>query len=166
MLGSRINISKYLYMDANQKINSNVFRRKWKGSGALRIRIGSRGIRSRYKWSEAFGHNAFSYGKTSSQGSESINNIFQHMSTKTLTLVEVFHHCEGQLKYLREIETQADYSSHERPKLQVSNNGILMHATSVYSPTIFCKFYEEFCKVSPKRILSTAWVNLGLNSKV
>lgn len=66
----------------------------------------------RHKWSLAFGCDTFTCGGiTSSQRSESTNNVFQHMSIKTLSLIALVHHYEEQLKHMREIESQMGSSS-------------------------------------------------------
>ncbi|XP_056160407.1 protein FAR1-RELATED SEQUENCE 5-like isoform X1 [Syzygium oleosum] len=109
----------------------------------------------RHKWSSAFGRDSFTCGIRSSQRSESTNNVFQHMSTKTLSLVEFVHHYEEQLKHMREVESQDDYSSRGTAKSQVKNNGILSHAASVYTRTIFLKFNEEFVQSLSEHISST-----------
>ncbi|XP_056173120.1 protein FAR-RED IMPAIRED RESPONSE 1-like [Syzygium oleosum] len=110
----------------------------------------------RYKWSSAFGHDSFTCGIRSTQRSESTNNVFRHMSTKTLSLVEFVHHYEEQLKHMREVESQYDYSSRGTAKLKV-NNGILSHATSVYTRTIFERFNEEFLHSLSEHISSTTF---------
>ncbi|XP_048133419.1 protein FAR-RED IMPAIRED RESPONSE 1-like [Rhodamnia argentea] len=113
----------------------------------------------RHKWSSAFGRDIFTCGIRSSQRSESTNNVFQRMSTKTLTLVEFVRHYEEQLKHMREIESQDDYSSHGKPKLQV-NHGILTHVASLYTRTIFKRFNEEFLQCLSVQILSTTFDGL------
>ncbi|XP_056159341.1 protein FAR-RED IMPAIRED RESPONSE 1-like isoform X1 [Syzygium oleosum] len=111
----------------------------------------------RHKWSSAFGRDIFTCGIRSSQRSESTNNVFQRMSTKTLTLVEFVHHYEEQVKHMREIETQDDFSSRGNPKLAILGNDILTHASKVYTRTIFKRFNDEFMQSVSQRISSEAF---------
>ncbi|XP_056173440.1 protein FAR1-RELATED SEQUENCE 5-like [Syzygium oleosum] len=108
----------------------------------------------RHKWSSAFGRDTFTCGIRSSQRSESTNNVFQRMSTKTLTLVEFVHHYEEQVKHMREIETQDDFSSRGDPKYAILDNDILTHAGSVYTRTIFKRFDHEFLQSVSQHISS------------
>ncbi|KAL3730191.1 hypothetical protein ACJRO7_027235 [Eucalyptus globulus] len=91
----------------------------------------------RHKWSSAFGRDIFSCGIRSSQRSESTNNVFQHFSKKTSSLIKFVYYYEEQLKHIREIEIQDDYRSRGKLKLQVSSNELLEHAAAVYTHTIF-----------------------------
>ncbi|KAF8011368.1 hypothetical protein BT93_J1848 [Corymbia citriodora subsp. variegata] len=100
----------------------------------------------RHKWSLAFGRDTFTCGITSSQRSESANNVFQRLSRKTSTIIEFVHHYKEQLKHVRKVESQYDYGSHGKPKLHVSHNQILDHVASVYTRTIFNKFNEEILR--------------------
>lgn len=106
----------------------------------------------RHKWSSAFGRDIFLCDIWSSQRSESTNNVFQHISKKTSSLVQFVHYYEEQLNHMRETEIQDDYNSRGKPKLQVSYNGILIHAASVYTRTIFQKFNEEFLECLSEQI--------------
>ncbi|XP_048133687.1 protein FAR1-RELATED SEQUENCE 5-like [Rhodamnia argentea] len=109
---------------------------------------------SRNKWSAVFGRGIFSCGIRSTQRSEGMNNIFQLMPTSSLNLIEFVDHYEQRVKYIREIEARDDHNSRGKPKLLVSNNGILTHAASAYTRTIFSKFYEEFLQSLSERVLS------------
>jgi len=111
----------------------------------------------RHKWSLAFDHDTFTCGITSSQRSESTNNVFQCMAKKTLHLIEFVPYYEEQLKHIREVESQDDYASRGKPKLQVSSNGILNHAASVYTRTIFNKFNAEFLEILSEKISSVTF---------
>ncbi|KAK3429729.1 hypothetical protein EUGRSUZ_E01219, partial [Eucalyptus grandis] len=111
----------------------------------------------RHKWSSAFGRDIFSCGIKSSQRSESTNNVFQQFSKKTSTLIQFVHYYEEQLKHMREIENQDDYSSRGTPRLQISYNGILTHAASVYTRAIFGRFYEEFLQSLSEKISGTTF---------
>lgn len=111
----------------------------------------------RHKWSLAFGRDTFTCGITSSQRSESTNNVFQHTATKTSSVVALVHNYEEQLKHMREIENQDDYSSRGKPKLQVAKNGILGHAAKVYTRTIFKKFNVEFVQSLGEQVSGTTF---------
>ncbi|KAL3724836.1 hypothetical protein ACJRO7_029926, partial [Eucalyptus globulus] len=114
----------------------------------------------RYKWSSAFGRDIFTCGITSSQRSESTNNVFQKMAAKTSSLVLFVHYYEEQLKHMRETEGQDDYSSRGQPTLHVMHNGILKHAASVYTRAIFKRFYDEFLQIVSQHISSTTFDGL------
>ncbi|KAK3431113.1 hypothetical protein EUGRSUZ_E02845 [Eucalyptus grandis] len=92
--------------------------------------------------------------------SESTNSVFQQMSAKISSLVLFVHYYEEQLKHIRETEGQDDYSSREQPKLHILHNEILTHATSMYTYTIFKRFYDEFLQTVSQHISSTAFNGL------
>ncbi|KAF7848878.1 hypothetical protein BT93_L1473 [Corymbia citriodora subsp. variegata] len=62
-----------------------------------------------------------------------------------------------QLKHMREVESQDDYGSYGNPKLHVSHNGILDHAASVYTRTIFNKFNGEILQCLVENISSVIY---------
>ncbi|XP_039155375.1 protein FAR1-RELATED SEQUENCE 5 [Eucalyptus grandis] len=113
----------------------------------------------RHKWSLAFGHDIFTCGMRSSQRSESINNVFQKIGSKTLTFIQFVYYYEKQVKHMREIESQDDYSCRETPKLMVSHD-ILMHAASVYTGAIFTRFNHEFLQSLSEIIVSSTFDGL------
>jgi len=59
-----------------------------------------------------------------------------------VTLLQFVQHYEKQPKYMREIESQNDYNSRGKPKLQILNDEILMHVASMYTCAIFKMFNE------------------------
>ncbi|KAF8016193.1 hypothetical protein BT93_H1644 [Corymbia citriodora subsp. variegata] len=85
------------------------------------------------------------------QISESTNNVFQNIARKTSTLIEFVHYYEEQVKHMREIESQDDYSCRGKAKAAVSHD-ILKHAASVYTRAIFKKFNDEFTQILSENI--------------
>ncbi|KAK3423692.1 hypothetical protein EUGRSUZ_F00557 [Eucalyptus grandis] len=91
----------------------------------------------RHKWSSAFGRDIFSCGIKSSQRSESTNNVFQQFSKKTSTLIQFVHYYEEQLKHIKEIENQDDYSSLScECKLFESKGWLCRHALHILNGNI------------------------------
>ncbi|KAF8037796.1 hypothetical protein BT93_B0595 [Corymbia citriodora subsp. variegata] len=111
----------------------------------------------RHKWSLAFGRDTFTCGITSSQRSESTNNVFQQLASKTSNLVEFVNYYEEQLKHMREIESQDDYSSRGKARVEVPDNSILMHAASVYTRAIFIKFNKELIQSLAEHVSCTTF---------
>ncbi|KAF8016194.1 hypothetical protein BT93_H1645 [Corymbia citriodora subsp. variegata] len=105
----------------------------------------------RHKWSLAFGRDIFTCGILSSQKSESTNNVFQNIARKTSTLIEFVHYYEEQVKHMREIKSQYDYSCRGKAKAAVPHD-ILKHAASVYTRAIFKKFNDEFTQILSENI--------------
>ncbi|KAF8034768.1 hypothetical protein BT93_C0933 [Corymbia citriodora subsp. variegata] len=110
----------------------------------------------RHKWSLAFGRDIFTCGIVSSQRSESTNNVFQNVARKTSTLVALVHYYEEQVKHMREIESQDDYSCRGMPKL-VTRHEILEHAGSVYTYAIFKRFNDELIQSLSENISNSAF---------
>ncbi|KAF8017784.1 hypothetical protein BT93_H2856 [Corymbia citriodora subsp. variegata] len=99
----------------------------------------------------------FSCSMNSSQRSESTNNVFQHFSKATSSIIQFVHYYEEQLKHMRETEIQDDYGSRGKPKLNATYNSILKHAASVYTRTIFQKFDKEFVECLSVLISNTSF---------
>jgi len=110
----------------------------------------------RHKWSLAFGRDIFTCGIRSSQRSESTNNVFQKLASKTSTLIQFVHYYEEQVKHMREVESQDDYSCRGMPRLTIPHD-ILMHAASVYTRSIFTRFNDEFSLSVSENIASSTF---------
>ena len=80
-----------------------------------------------------------------SSRSESTNNVFQSMATKTMRLIEFVHEYEKAGKKMHQEELEEDYRCNQDvpPKL-VKHSGILLHASSLYSCRMFYLFKVEF----------------------
>ena len=111
----------------------------------------------REKWAPAFSRDTFSCNISSSQRSESTNNVFQHMACKTMILTEFVHHFEQNAEKMHEIEVIDNYNcAHGKPRVLVCDSGILKHACKVYTHKIFGLFQDEFLQcVSQKEVQSS-----------
>ncbi|KAF8036156.1 hypothetical protein BT93_C1991 [Corymbia citriodora subsp. variegata] len=93
------------------------------------------------------------------QRSESINNVFQNIARKTSTLMKFVHYYEEQVKHMRKIESQDDYSCRGKAKAAIPHD-ILKHAVSVYTRAIFKKFNDEFTLILSENISSSTFDGL------
>lgn len=103
----------------------------------------------RDKWAPAFSRDIFSCNISSSQRSDSTNNVFQHMACKTLALAEFVHHYEKNAEKMREAEVTDDFKCvHGKPTIISRGSGILKHACKVYTNKIFSMFQDEFLQTT------------------
>ncbi|XP_023871700.1 protein FAR-RED IMPAIRED RESPONSE 1-like [Quercus suber] len=97
---------------------------------------------NRERWCSVFSHNIFSARMKASSRSESVNNVFQHMSCKTMRLTEFVHEYEKTSKNMRVEELEEDFRCKQGKSSQIVKNcGLLEHALSVYAHTFF-KIFE------------------------
>ncbi|XP_015880238.1 protein FAR-RED IMPAIRED RESPONSE 1 [Ziziphus jujuba] len=90
----------------------------------------------RQKWCQAFSLDTFSANIKSTQRSESTNNVFHQISTKTMDLVDFVHHYENKIEEMRLAELEEDFHcKNGMPHLRVKS-GIFKHAAT----------FEEGCK--------------------
>ena len=76
--------------------------------------------------------------------SESTNNVFQHMACKTIRLTEFVHEYEKASKNMRTEELEEDFRCKQGTSFQIVQNcGLLQHASSVYTRTMFKRFELE-----------------------
>ncbi|KAB2620597.1 protein FAR1-RELATED SEQUENCE 5-like [Pyrus ussuriensis x Pyrus communis] len=110
----------------------NIAQNKWlKGLYAIRE-----------KWCPVFSQDAFSVRIKSTQRSESMNNVFHRMSTKTMTLTEFVLHYEKQANGMRSKELEETFRCKQGlPSTAAKNSGFLKRAASVYTRKIY-KFLE------------------------
>ena len=79
-----------------------------------------------------------------SSRSESTNNVFQHMICKTMRLTEFVHEYEKASKNMRTEELEEDFRCKQGTSFQIVQNcGLLQHASSVYTRTMFKRFKLE-----------------------
>ncbi|KAG6410787.1 hypothetical protein SASPL_128856 [Salvia splendens] len=98
----------------------------------------------RHKWCPAFNRASFSAGIRSTQRSESMNNVFKHLSCKTMTLTEFVNHYEKQAEKMRDNQVADDFEcTRGVPRVGV-DCGILRQAAQVYTLKIFKKFQAEY----------------------
>ncbi|KAL3538162.1 hypothetical protein ACH5RR_001528 [Cinchona calisaya] len=97
----------------------------------------------REKWCPAFSRCTFSADIKSTQRSESTNRIFNEMGCKMMSLTEFVNHYERKLVEMRNGETEDDYKNRGKPKILITDCGILNHAANIYTNTIFFRFQEE-----------------------
>ncbi|KAB2599980.1 protein FAR1-RELATED SEQUENCE 5-like [Pyrus ussuriensis x Pyrus communis] len=96
----------------------------------------------REKWCPMFSQDAFSVRIKSTQRSESMNNVFHRMSTKTMTLTEFVLHYEKQANGMRSKELEETFRCKQGlPSTAAKNSGFLKRAASVYTRKIY-KFLE------------------------
>ncbi|KAK2986810.1 hypothetical protein RJ640_011035, partial [Escallonia rubra] len=112
---------------------------------------------SRLKWCVVFSKDTFSADIRSTQRSESTNNVFQDMACKTMTLTEFFYHYEKNAVKMREKEVEDDFdSARGKPKVVVKRYGLLNHASSVYTHTIFRMVQHEFIQSLSEHVVDTS----------
>ncbi|KAM1052993.1 hypothetical protein PS2_000527 [Malus domestica] len=99
----------------------------------------------RAKWCPAFSHDTFTCRIQSSQRSESTNNVFHQISTKTMRLIEFVHHYDKQAAKMRTSESEESYRCNQGlPSRVAQRSGILKHAATVYTRKMFKIFEKEF----------------------
>ncbi|KAK4601355.1 hypothetical protein RGQ29_010777 [Quercus rubra] len=99
---------------------------------------------NRERWCSVFSHNIFSCRMKASSRSESTNNVFQHMASKTMRLTEFVHEYEKASKNMRTEELEEDFRCKQGTSFQIVQNcGLLQHASSVYTRTMFKRFELE-----------------------
>ncbi|CAN6686384.1 unnamed protein product [Malus baccata var. baccata] len=99
----------------------------------------------RAKWCPAFSHDTFTCRIQSSQRSESTNNVFHQISTKTMRLIEFVHHYDKQAVKMRTSESEESYRCNQGlPSRVAQRSGILKHAATVYTRKMFKIFEKEF----------------------
>ncbi|XP_070014798.1 protein FAR1-RELATED SEQUENCE 5-like [Nicotiana tabacum] len=89
----------------------------------------------------------------STQRSESTNKVFTEMACKTMTLTEFVNHYEQRAAEMRDIEATEDFKCRGTPKLAIEDCGILKHAASIYTRTIFTRFQHEFLQETSKKVI-------------
>ncbi|KAM1650493.1 hypothetical protein ACFX1S_003261 [Malus domestica] len=97
------------------------------------------------KWCPSFSHDTFTCRIQSSQRSESTNNVFHQISTKTMRLIEFVHHYDKQAAKMRTSESEESYRCNQGlPSRVAQRSGILKHAATVYTRKMFKIFEKEF----------------------
>ncbi|XP_024165441.1 protein FAR1-RELATED SEQUENCE 5-like [Rosa chinensis] len=99
----------------------------------------------REKWCALFSKDTFSAGILSTQRSESTNNVFTLMSTKTLSLTEFVHHYDKQAEQMRSSELEETFRCNNGiPTRAAKSSGIKKQAGMVYTRKIYNLFEFEF----------------------
>ncbi|XP_024171776.1 protein FAR1-RELATED SEQUENCE 5-like [Rosa chinensis] len=99
----------------------------------------------REKWCALFSKDTFSVGILSTQRSESTNNVFTLMSTKTLSLTEFVHHYDKQAEQMRSSELEETFRCNNGiPTRAAKSSGIKKQAGMVYTRKIYNLFEFEF----------------------
>ena len=76
-----------------------------------------------------------------SSRSESTNNVFQHMTCKTMRLIEFVHEYEKASKNICTEELEEDFRCKQGTSFQIVQNcGLLQYASSVYTRAMFKRF--------------------------
>ncbi|XP_004309847.1 PREDICTED: protein FAR1-RELATED SEQUENCE 5-like [Fragaria vesca subsp. vesca] len=99
----------------------------------------------REKWCALFSKDTFSAGILSTQRSESTNNVFTLMSTKTLSLTEFVDHYDKQAEKMRSSELEETFRCNNGiPSRAAKSSGIKKQAGMVYTRKIYNLFEFEF----------------------
>ncbi|XP_021836935.2 protein FAR1-RELATED SEQUENCE 5-like [Spinacia oleracea] len=97
------------------------------------------------KWCTALNKDFFSAGILSSQRSESTNNAIGFKGNKSTTLTEFFHIFGATVDRWRYQEDQNEFNcGNSMPKSDFPMVGMIKHAASVYTLTLFRDFKKEF----------------------
>ncbi|XP_050369190.1 protein FAR1-RELATED SEQUENCE 5-like [Argentina anserina] len=111
----------------------------------------------REKWCALFSKDTFSAGILSTQRSESTNNVFTHMSTKTMALTEFVHHYDVQAEKMRSSELEETFRCNNGiPSKAAKSSGIKKQAGMVYTRKIYNLFESEFIAS-----LAVKWEEVG-----
>ncbi|XP_059288108.1 protein FAR1-RELATED SEQUENCE 9-like [Lycium ferocissimum] len=81
------------------------------------------------------------------------------MACKTMTLTEFVHHYEQRAAEMRDIEAMEDFKCRGIPKLAIEDCGILKHAATLYTRTIFTRFQLELLQKISKKVI----INVEMN---
>ncbi|CAL2265432.1 unnamed protein product [Prunus armeniaca] len=99
----------------------------------------------RAKWCPVFSQHIFTAKIKSSQRSESTNNVFHQMSTKTMSLTQFVHHYDKQAEKMRSSELEESFRCNQGlPSRIAKSSGLLNHVATVYTRKIFKLFEKEF----------------------
>ncbi|KAK9901822.1 hypothetical protein M0R45_001938 [Rubus argutus] len=99
----------------------------------------------REKWCSLFSKDTFSAGILSTQRSESTNNVFNRMATKTMTLTEFVNHYFKQAEQMRSSELEETFRCNNGiPSKAARSSGIKKQAGIVYTRKIYNLFENEF----------------------
>ncbi|KAI5352456.1 hypothetical protein L3X38_005347 [Prunus dulcis] len=99
----------------------------------------------RAKWCPVFSQHIFTAKIKSSQRSESTNNVFHHMSTKTMSLTQFVHHYDKQAEKMRSSELEESFRCNQGLSSRIAkSSGLMNHAATVYTRKIFKLFEKEF----------------------
>ncbi|XP_056691927.1 protein FAR-RED IMPAIRED RESPONSE 1-like [Spinacia oleracea] len=97
------------------------------------------------KWCTTLNKDFFSAGILSSQRSESTNNAIGFKGNKSTTLTEFFHIFGATVDRWRYQEDQNEFNcGNSMPKSDFPMVGMIKHAASVYTLTLFRDFEKEF----------------------
>ncbi|KAJ0960201.1 hypothetical protein J5N97_001976 [Dioscorea zingiberensis] len=97
----------------------------------------------RAKWCPAFSMDVFSARTKSTQRSESMNSILHQIMNSSMSLIQVIQHYEEKAKEFRQEELNQDFRCRNGAPNKVNGRGILKHASTVYTFTMFKRFEEE-----------------------
>ncbi|CAB4308671.1 unnamed protein product [Prunus armeniaca] len=98
----------------------------------------------REKWCPVFRLDTFTVRIKASQRSESMNNVFHRMCTKTMRLTEFVHHYDKQKNGMRSRELEETFRCNQGlPSRAAKKSGLLLHAANVYTRNFFKLFETE-----------------------
>nr|XP_048322795.1 protein FAR1-RELATED SEQUENCE 5-like [Ziziphus jujuba var. spinosa] len=100
----------------------------------------------RKKWALVYGRETFCADMTTTQRSESMNNVIKNYVSYQHNLLRFFEHFQRLIEDRRYEELKADFkATQSTPSLSFPVE-ILKDAASIYTPTIFKVFQDELCK--------------------
>ncbi|ONI29931.1 hypothetical protein PRUPE_1G223100 [Prunus persica] len=104
----------------------------------------------REKWCPVFSLDTFTVRIKASQRSQSMNNVFHHMCTKTMRLTEFVHHYDKQTHGMRSRELEETFRHNQGlPSRAAIKSGLLLHAANIYTRKkniylrLSCKMFES-----------------------
>ncbi|XP_060667884.1 protein FAR1-RELATED SEQUENCE 5-like [Ziziphus jujuba] len=100
----------------------------------------------RKKWALVYGRETFCADMTTTQRSESMNNVSKNYVSYQHNLLRFFEHFQRLIEDHRYEELKADFKvTQSTPSLSFPVE-ILKDAASIYTPTVFKVFQDELCK--------------------
>ena len=105
------------------------------------------------KWALVYGRQSFCADITTTQRSESMNNVVKRYVSYKNNLSQFFDHFQNLIDSRRYEELKADFrASISTPVLSFPAQ-ILKHAANIYTPEVFKLFQNELCKAHDSSLL-------------
>ncbi|XP_062086206.1 protein FAR1-RELATED SEQUENCE 5-like [Humulus lupulus] len=98
------------------------------------------------KWALVYGRETFCANMTSTQQSESMNNVIKNYVSYKYDILSFFQHFQRLVEDRRHDELKADFKATQRALSLSLPIEILKHASIVYTPAVFRMFERELCK--------------------
>ncbi|XP_062075158.1 protein FAR1-RELATED SEQUENCE 5-like [Humulus lupulus] len=98
------------------------------------------------KWALVYGRETFCADMTTTQRSESMNNVIKNHVSYKYDIPRFFQHFQRLVEDRRHDELKADFNATQRALSLSLPIEILKHASIVYTPAVFRMFERELCK--------------------